>query len=405
MPAIASGCVLRAVTRRSCRGLALLLAMTWALGAAGQSFVVVPLVNEADESRYVISTRLDTLQRPRAVPKGLRRYLLKYVVFGGEPGQPPAQRVNFLIGRDAAGRVVFVPAVGPQSLVFRVQDQQVLPAAPGRAPPVPFRVTLRGTRGPLVLELLPVVYPQNFRYATAREQELFLQLERKGSRTSGTLPMGPARIALRATHPGFNQMLIYTDSITQVSVLDGKHEREIYRMGDSFLANGHLVRLQHISPAGDSLRVQLTGPERSPSAYGNYAGLLFRPVDLTDVQGQRVRLTGTERPLVLDFWGTWCGPCVALTPALQALHRQYAATTDVVGVAYDDPNKVKKYLATHAITWPNVVVPDTQPRSLITQLGISAYPTYMLIHKGKILYRGVGASGLQELTQRLAQLP
>ena len=125
MPAIAPECVLRAFTCWSRRGLLLLLALAWALGAAAQGSVVVPLVDETDEIQYVMSTRLDTVQRPRAVPKGLRRYLLKYVVFGGEPGQPAAQRVNFLIGRDAAGRVVFVPAAGPHSLVFRVQDQQV----------------------------------------------------------------------------------------------------------------------------------------------------------------------------------------------------------------------------------------------------------------------------------------
>lgn len=405
MPIVSPRWVLRAFTRWPRHGLLLLLAIAWGQGAAAQGSVVVSLVNEVDDNRYVISTRLDTLQRPRSVPKSLRRYLLKYVVFGGEPGQPLAQRMNFLIGRDTQGRVVFVPAAGPNSLVFRVQDQQVLPAVPGSAQPVPFRVTLRGERGPLVLELLPVVYPQTFRYAAAREQEMFLQLERKGSRAKGTLPLGSGNVALQATHPGFNQTLVYTDSSTQVSVLDGKHEREVYRIGESFLVDGHLVRLQHISPTGDSLRVQLTDPETSPSAYGNYPGLVFRPIELTDVQGQRVRLAGTERPLVLDFWGTWCGPCVALTPALQALHQQHAATVDLVSVAYDDPDKVKKYLAAHAITWTNIVVPDTQPRSLITQLAISSYPTFMLIYKGKILYRGVGASGLQELTQRLAQLP
>ncbi|MBX0293100.1 TlpA family protein disulfide reductase [Hymenobacter sp. HSC-4F20] len=338
----------------------------------------------------------------------MSRYLLKYVEFGGSPGPLPAQRVNFLIGRDAQERIVFVPAAGPDSFTFRARDQQVLPATPGSTPPAAFRIALQGARAARLLELRPVLYAAGERYASAREQDLFLRLELLGHRSTGTLPLGSNRLALRVTHPGYPGLprdLVYPDSSTQVRILDEKNAPIAYRLGESFLVHGHLVRLDHLSPAGDSLYVAVTGPEKSPSAYGSTPHLLFRPTESTDVQGQRVRLTGTERPLVLDFWGTWCRPCVALTPALQALHRQYEASIDLVGVALDDPEKVKHYVAAHSIPWPNIVVPANKAHSLLTQLEIREYPTFILVYKGKILYRGIGARGLQEVTLRLSQLP
>ena len=389
-------------------GLSLLLVIVCALNSAGQDVVVIPLVRETVSSRFVFSTQLDTVQTPGSVPKGVSRYLLKYVEFGGSPGPLPAQRVYLLIGRDAQERIVFVPAAKPNSLSFRARDQQVLSATPGNTPPAAFRIALEGAHGSRLLELRPVLYATGERYASAREQDLFLRLELLGHRSTGTLPLGPNSLALRVTHPGYPGLprdLVYTDSSTQVRILDGNNAPVAYRLGESFLVNGHLVRLGHLNPTADSLYVTVTGPEKSSSAYGSYPQLLFRPTESTDLKGQRVRLTGTELPLVLDFWGTWCKPCVALTPALQALHQQYGDSIDLVGVALDDPEKVKKYVAAHSIPWTNIVVPANKAHSLLTQLEIREYPTFILVYRGKVIYRGIGARGLQELTQHLSQLP
>ncbi|WP_139925207.1 TlpA disulfide reductase family protein [Hymenobacter sp. DG01] len=408
MPYILASCAQLDLKRGAARwGLSLLLVIVCVLSGAAQDVVGIPLVQETGSSRFVFSTQLDTVQTPSSVPKGVSRYLLKYVEFGGSPGPLPTQRVNFLIGRDAQERIVLVPASSPNSLTFRARDQQVLPTTPGNTPPAAFRIALEGAHGSRLLELRPVVYATGERYASAREQDLFLRLELQGHRSMGTLPLGSNSLALRVTHPGYPGLphdLVYPDSSTQVRMWDEKNAPVTYRLGESFLMHGHLVRLSHLSPAGDSLYVTVTGPEKAPSAYGSTPQLLFQPTESTDVQGQRVRLTGAERPLVLDFWGTWCKPCVALTPALQALHRQYGASIDLVGVALDEPEKVKNYVAAHSIPWPNIVVPANKAHSLLTQLEIREYPTFILVYRGRVLYRGLGAPGLQELTKRLSQL-
>jgi hypothetical protein len=130
-------------------GLAVLLVIVCALSGAAQDVVVLPLVRETGSSRFVFSTQPDTVHTPSSVPKGISRYLLKYIEFGGGLSPLPTQRVNFLIGRDAQERIVFVPAAGPNSLTFRARDQQVLPATPGDTPPAAFRIAPRRCGRPL----------------------------------------------------------------------------------------------------------------------------------------------------------------------------------------------------------------------------------------------------------------
>ena len=383
---------------------ALLLAMLgWAQAAAGQATLVIPLVQQGEFDR-TIPLGLDSTQHLRHLPKGLTQYMLKYLVVGGLPGQPPAQRLNFLIGRDAKGRIVFVPAE-PGTLKLRRRSQQILPATPGEPQPQPFQVAVRGLRGPMTLTLRPEVYPsKTMTWTWPWKNDLTLFLERAVD-TNGTLRLGAQDIALRAGLEGPRSLVVFTDSVAVISVLDGQHQKQRYRIGESFLATEYLVKLQHISPAGDSLTVQVTEPANVAPLYGKDAGFLFRPVVLADVLGQPVSLLGTERPLVLDFWGTWCGPCVELTPALKTLHAQYARTADIVSIALDEPERVKKYLAANNITWTNIAIQEQQrPSSLIDRLGVASYPSFLLIYKGKIYYRGVGAQGLQELTQQLARL-
>ena len=319
-----------------------LLSLVWSNGATAQNTRVVSLTKQA-KYNYNFILNFDTVTKASQKPPGIRRYLIKYIVFGGTPGQPPAQRFNFLIGRDTQGRIVFVPAAAVNSLDFRSKDQQVLPAAFGTTAAVPIHIRIQGLHGPLVLELNPVVYPEYFkylRYTSTYKNDLYLLLE-YSSTVGGTLPIGGANIPFQAANTGVPRSILFTDSLTQLSVLDGQHDKQVYRMGETCLVNGQPVTFQHINSTGDSLTVKLADPGSTPLVYGNYPGLAFQPTVLTDLQGQRVSLNGTERPLILDFWGTWCGPCVALTPNLKALHQQYAAKADIVSIAYDDRRKSK----------------------------------------------------------------
>lgn len=59
------------------------------------------------------------------------------------------------------------------------------------------------------------------------------------------------------------------------------------------------------------------------------------------------------RPLLLNFWATWCPPCVSELPLLDRFHRdQPSAGWQVAGLAVDNLSPVLEFLAKHPVTFP-----------------------------------------------------
>ena len=59
------------------------------------------------------------------------------------------------------------------------------------------------------------------------------------------------------------------------------------------------------------------------------------------------------KPLVLNFWATWCPPCVEELPLLDAFYTQNAAKSwHVVGLAIDQPSAVRKFLERTPVSFP-----------------------------------------------------
>ena len=59
------------------------------------------------------------------------------------------------------------------------------------------------------------------------------------------------------------------------------------------------------------------------------------------------------RPLLLNFWATWCPPCVEELPMIEAFWREHAAKgLQVVGLAIDQPSAVKRFLERQALGFP-----------------------------------------------------
>lgn len=59
------------------------------------------------------------------------------------------------------------------------------------------------------------------------------------------------------------------------------------------------------------------------------------------------------RPLLVNFWATWCAPCIEEMPLLDAFYRQHAANGwQVVGLAIDQPSSVRKFLQRTPVSFP-----------------------------------------------------
>ncbi|AWX46117.1 hypothetical protein HME9304_03149 [Flagellimonas maritima] len=111
--------------------------------------------------------------------------------------------------------------------------------------------------------------------------------------------------------------------------------------------------------------------------------------------------------VLLDFWGTWCAPCIALTPDLIRLNDTYKNKLRIVSIAYDKSlDNVLDYIRDSNLNWNHAYIQGdakgrTHPK-LIRDLKISSYPTFILINSnGDIEYRG-GSQTLQSIDSILA---
>jgi thiol-disulfide isomerase/thioredoxin len=77
-------------------------------------------------------------------------------------------------------------------------------------------------------------------------------------------------------------------------------------------------------------------------------------IGLPGLDGRVHRLTEWKgRPLVINFWATWCEPCRREIPLLQSLRRKYAANgLEIVGIGIDQAGPVRKYASDHGIGYP-----------------------------------------------------
>src|ERR1700754_1299696 len=120
------------------------------------------------------------------------------------------------------------------------------------------------------------------------------------------------------------------------------------------------------------------------------AGTKARDFSLT-VDGRSTRLSDFRgKVVVLNFWGSWCKPCVEEAPGLNRLQQHIAAHNAVVlGVAADEDDAAyKNFLREHAINYPTYRDPATkESRSAIAEsYGTSMVPeTYIIDRNGKIL--------------------
>lgn len=112
---------------------------------------------------------------------------------------------------------------------------------------------------------------------------------------------------------------------------------------------------------------------------------------LKNLAGESVSLAGLRGKVVLvDYWATWCAPCVATMPEMQRLYEQYGSSgLTVLGVSIDEDGekKVRPFIAKRKYTYPILLDDQSSWKSF----GVKAIPALFLIDKeGQIVKQWVG---------------
>lgn len=83
---------------------------------------------------------------------------------------------------------------------------------------------------------------------------------------------------------------------------------------------------------------------------------------IVDVNGNEFKFLG-DKPCIIDFYATWCGPCKMLSPHLDALAKQYAGKIDIYKVDIDQEKELGKAFGAYSIPLIIFVPKNGQPMS------------------------------------------
>jgi thiol-disulfide isomerase/thioredoxin len=133
---------------------------------------------------------------------------------------------------------------------------------------------------------------------------------------------------------------------------------------------------------------------------------LDKPVEIsfTAVDGRTVNLAAMKGKVVLvDFWATWCGPCIAELPHVKAVYEKlHARGFEIIGISLDqDKDALVGFVEKQGMSWPQFFDGKGWENELAQRFGINSIPTLWLVDKKGVL-RDIEARGnLQDKVERL----
>jgi len=186
---------------------------------------------------------------------------------------------------------------------------------------------------------------------------------------------------------------------------DFPNRPEVYQViaGAAMQADGDtsrkLAQLILDSPAPDASKEQARGIIAKMEALGKPLNIQFEALD-----GRAVDLATLKGKVVMvDFWATWCGPCVGEVPNVKAAYKRlHANGFEIVGISLDsEKDKLENFVKENDMAWPQYFDGQGWTNKISMRYGINSIPAMWLVDKQGKLRDMNGRDGLEEKVQKL----
>ncbi|PTX59855.1 thiol-disulfide isomerase/thioredoxin, partial [Kordia periserrulae] len=156
-----------------------------------------------------------------------------------------------------------------------------------------------------------------------------------------------------------------------------------------------VLLLIFFTPAGTFVKVKLNQAKMlfvSPSSIEEAERVVLSNFqwNLVDTNGKVVNFQEMEGNIILvNFWATWCPPCIAEMPSLHNLHKDYGDKITFLFVANDTKEKVNTYLEKNNYNLPVYYATGNAPKEMQSN---SIPTTFLIDDQGKIVMKEIGAA-------------
>jgi thiol-disulfide isomerase/thioredoxin len=152
-----------------------------------------------------------------------------------------------------------------------------------------------------------------------------------------------------------------------------------------------------VAPASSGVDDEEALPKDLPGGGGRGSmedvphGALASDFSLPDRAGRTVSLRDLRgRPVLIDFWATWCGPCQRTLPEIERLHRRYRGRLEVVGVNLEGRTpEVLAFLDEGGYSFRVLFDSGNFKAATAARYGVQSIPrSFLLDREGRILFEG-----------------
>gem|GEM_PF-1490950 len=228
--------------------------------------------------------------------------------------------------------------------------------------------------------------------ATPAEIQAFAMALGEGIDRYGAAPFQMV-LRVAAMKPGYIQALLESKNPKVKEAAEGQRYRaELMQLRKDAKADPDktLARLKELSqlPTEDvaaAAKAMISEMETEKKLQSAPMELAFTAVDGTEVDLSKMR----GKVILVDFWATWCGPCMAEVPhVVETYQKLHDKGFEIIGVSLDkegDLSKLKQVTKAKGMVWPQHYDGKGWQTDLATKYGIHAIPAMWLINKKGML--------------------